>query len=1038
MANELDNVDPFNYSIEQTILALSPYLDENHAQSFRFHEVTGRVLLNKVNYSILEHKLGVIPLGRQEGIMGLVRNLRARSIAYQKYIMQQAQNIPLPEDDDEDLNEPQLIRSLCLPEPSRVIGKRKRNVLPHLSPPPSPPRVLNMRSTMPLYVRCPDAYGTHHVDLKSLVREAEANYDLLQAEAEDQPSSSPVFHDAVDQLPRESGIDGAAEPEIPDNSDEIDKPDGGKVQEEHADLEELAPIAEPSTEDSSDTAMGDSSPRPQTPDEPTRKRLAPTKIAPITQQDDVVMDLCEPESEPELSIRTKGVPRKRYLPVKGRKIDSIFYDVEVGEEIPLEYDSNDEFQIVARGLKFPGENLRIGRRMCRMLKDNGQILEDLEMGFATGSAAGLLTRTTYKGLPRVAIKHYGGCQVALGFRKHEHQSFSVFDVQSKDTIRVHRQTVKSLPLNWPPEYSAGAKTTASDIQIVRHADEPLKPQIELDPNDNTSHDWDYLLKKWQNVDGADEELPPFGESDVEYDLQTWKEIEAEFGPQEKVSGKPRLRILLTEEDVKEAIEDATRELLQTWRQKELPKLEETAYRLWRRVTKNRLRKLETRKAHDKIEEFEARLDKMKKELLLNVGDWRSKDHVRKTAKGILEVTIYDREKEKWIIDLLARKEKPLQPLPKKPKAPKDGGKAESNGGGADSDDVEADDEESIGSSSDEDLFSDEDDGMEGFIVSDPEAGKEPVQTNEELDLDSEVEDEDKIKTPRRRVVKDSQDDEGDIIMHSPGSDHGDSVEAQIKSEHRTPQATSNSAPVYIDLTADSPPRKPRNTKSVPIINLESDDSTDDSTDETSGFELLKNILTSSKMENEFYHLYFRICDLKEKEFEGWFEEVKIALKSFHKKELALKLTPSEQKFLRTTVQLYTAQAHSLRIADRYEFTVQQRMHLNKIETFRKFTNDVKRIYETRDSATDTDQDANVQAKGKSDDKKPLDEEEDFDDGTESQLVDSQSSHRKRRRKAVVEDQTSKRARDTHLKIHKNLQKRIDAQIRKGVALGSGR
>jgi hypothetical protein len=97
--------------------------------------------------------------------------------------------------------------------------------------------------------------------------------------------------------------------------------------------------------------------------------------------------------------------------------------------------------------------------------------------------------------------------------------------------------------------------------------------------------------KWQNIDGADEELPLFGESDAEYDLQTWKEMQAEFGHKDKVSGKPRLRMILTEEDVKEGIEDATRKLLQAWRQKKLPELEEAAYRLWRRVTKHRLRKL---------------------------------------------------------------------------------------------------------------------------------------------------------------------------------------------------------------------------------------------------------------------------------------------------------------------------------------------------------------------------------------------------------------------------------------------------------------
>ncbi|KAA8900862.1 hypothetical protein FN846DRAFT_891954 [Sphaerosporella brunnea] len=1169
MANALGNVDPFNYTIDQTIQALSLYLDKRDVEALRLNEVSGRVLLNTASYETLKTELGIIPLGRREGIMSVVADLRRRSEAYRNHILQYAANLPLPEDEDEE--EQKLIASCYLPDPINTTAHKKRrhhNLRPRSSSPPRPPGLLGLVPHVPaVYVRAPFAPGEHgrkYVPLLDYVAEE----NRAHAERGGLDPSSSVFHDAEEtmkipdtlatldddtqgeELPMErttlkedstateptkwTSIDvtmedssppqleplvSEPEPELPagpkriaptlvaplvepveaaDPSEPVPEPEppaGPKriaptfiapifEPVEAADPSEpvpepeppagpkriaptfIAPIFEPvEAADPSEPV-----PEPEPPAGP--KRIAPTLVAPLVEPAEVAdLSESEPEPEPEQPVRGRRL-RKRYLPVKARKIETLFYDVEIGEEILLNDDEDDDFKLIPKCTRFPGEDRYVSRRICRLLKDNSQIIDDLDVGFATSSAAGQLVRVTRRDCPRFGIKHYGDAQRFL--RKYEHQSFSVFDVEPNNTVRVHRQSMETLQLPWPPETYAAPKKTGSDIQIVRHADNTVTG---IDPNDNSNHDFDYLLK-WQNVDGGDEVLPLFGESDEEneYDVQTWREIQAEFGPLDKVPGRSsKRRIPLTTVEIEEAIAAAIRELVQIWRQKKFPKVEQTAYRLWRQAKKDRSRKLYTRKTRERIEHLENRLQKMKEEILAGEGDWPSKDVVRKKAKASMEVTIFEREEAKWYIDLLAHEDQPSKPPPRPKKSrtavevgENEVGEKRPTDDGADSDvDVET-----IGSESDEDrIDKDEDDEMAGFIVADPEV-RELIQASQELEIDSSDEDVTDHRR-RRRVVQDrrevqnSQDHDGDTNMGDGiASDGEDPVAIQVKSEHQSPPLVSQkSHPEVIDLTGDSPPRnsKPRtNRYPVQIVDLSLDDGDDDDgndddrappakkakpapeleTPRDRGFELLKQGLMEDP--TLLFNMYFRIRDVGEQDFSAWFGAIKTGIKSWNKKNPGAKYSAHEEYLHKTMIKFYALRTLGSDM-DRNDLTVQDRMALNNIENFRRFTRDVARIFkmdqeigyeEAEEETIQLPADRNgAQKRGNK--HYESDDEDELDDDNAPP-----SSHRKRKLPEFVESQASKKARENAMRANMTIQRRIRERqtqaLAKGEVLGGGK
>jgi len=1101
MADELTGIDPFNYTVDQTIQILSPHLSPEHVQSLRFNEVTGRVLLKTASYDTLKSELDIIPLGRRERIMDVVGSLRRESAAYQEYQLHLAQQTPLPLDEDEDLTE---IKPLNLPPTTTDKRKWKRQeplpLPPRFDEPPSPrfatPSLHPLQlwvDNSPLFIRFPrgDEPLAAYVDADHQLR----NVEMLRGEtaadsgisvpaaidpvATDQQSDEiegpPLLHQEdhagskrvtpiqVTPLPRDDeepvvleGITGLPSP-MSDVGDNLDA--GSKRIASADDLGvEYMDISESEPESTS----------PRLPEEPSGpKRIAPTTIAPTRNLDDE-MDISDPEPQPiPPSKKGKGASAKRYyLAPKARKIESLFYDVPPGDDISLDYDGNVQFQVVATATKFPGERRYVGRRICRLLKDNSQILEDFSMGYATGSATGQLVRTVHQGRLRVAIKHYDNPERYL--RKYEHLTFTVFDVEHGD-VRAHRESTKSLRLPWP-SLTKPPTSSASDIQIVRHADEPQVPwPIEINSNDNSIHDYDYLLK-WQNIDGADEVLPVFGESDDEgeYDEQTWREYQAEFGPKEKVPTKSRRRVYLTKEEVGEAVEEGIRDVVQRWRVKILPKKEaKDAYRLWRKAKKHRNRNQNIKEARAGIKALNERLDKMKTEFLKSEMNWTSRDMVRKQVKGSTEQTVYDREDLEWIIDLMRRKEQPIKPTPKKKAGASAKEGSEGSAGRADSDD-----EESVGSSSDDDQFSESDTGMGGFIISDP---GELDDDENESDSDSEdEEDEDDVVRPAKRqrpnpeVVDDSDGDSDDDDMGSLSSPRAlPQINQQIKAEN-SPVGERN----YIDLTLDeSPPRRKAKPR---VIDLESDTDRATSPKQLKGkervqdhqsesreleqrrkssggklatpvpevsirdqrYEVLRSVVHEIHEKGESIKYQAVCCRYRDlDEHTAWFSTIVEGLKCLHKPNPQ---NLYELEITRNTCRLYIAWLFRRRNATGHDkVTKDELSRLNDFRRFMAFIEDLMHIYNGGELRSESRPPKKVrggeipksgvkkQSKVRS---KPEREDYEFDDLDNSQLASTQ--HRKRKRQQVIEDETAKSRRNKHQNAHKNILRRMQDHERK--------
>lgn len=410
--------------------------------------------------------------------------------------------------------------------------------------------------------------------------------------------------------------------------------------------------------------------------------------------------------------------------------------------------------------------------------------------------------------------------------------------------------MSTIRLPWATS-STKAPESSSETQIVRFMDAPERPQPILNTQDNSVHDWDYLIK-WQNLEG-DRILPVFGDSGSENEdtVAAWKEYQAEYGPCEKSLGKTSRRPLSARE-IEEALNEGIRQRVAEWRSKVLPKKEAQAFKIWRNAKKRKERKLMAYKSRKRLQELDDRLKKQKAEI--SGIAWWTKDAVKKQTKS-MAVTISDREESKWIINLMERGTAPEKP------------KEVHAIGGEISQDSEGDDEESLRGDSEADLASDDDYDMEGFIVADDERdflnGQElevegEKEVEEELGLKAQEEeklvdsdsstgeeDDQPPRRPRRRVAGGNSGDsnqemdldggsgdetEGGVIANIVGDravvesddEFQDITESLADKGKGDPKSASSSAGA-IKVESSFPSSTPGKNASIPIIDLTLDD-----------------------------------------------------------------------------------------------------------------------------------------------------------------------------------------------------------------------
>jgi hypothetical protein len=230
-------------------------------------------------------------------------------------------------------------------------------------------------------------------------------------------------------------------------------------------------------------------------------------------------------------------------------------------------------------------------------------------------------------------------------------------------IEVTRENLAS----WPELGSKNDAQPVNDIGQDRTVTfNPAGPDM-LESMMNKNNEWNYeALEKYIGVEGGDEVLPAYGESDSDndYDEATLREIEADKGIKldRKVakSSKPPL----SAQEVENIIDEAVTSHASRWREKKLPKIQHKAYKMWCKSRKQKTLKLDINALKNDLASLETRLQKLREAILKQL--WTSRIQVLKQST-ILEGTVFDREAAKWTIAVLGAKERPEKPAKQTPK-----------------------------------------------------------------------------------------------------------------------------------------------------------------------------------------------------------------------------------------------------------------------------------------------------------------------------------------------------------------------------------
>ena len=202
----------------------------------------------------------------------------------------------------------------------------------------------------------------------------------------------------------------------------------------------------------------------------------------------------------------------------------------------------------------------------------------------------------------------------------------------------------------------------------------------------------------QERDDEDALLPMFGESDDEYDSETWEEIEKEAA--ERNQPQPPKKQYLTYDQVDGIITQSIREISDRWSEKKLPKQQRRAYKLWVDARRHGTRKFQIDRALASAKELDVRIAKYSNEI--HKADWFKEADVRHQCL-IFEQTIEDKLHHAWVAQTLAS---PTQP----PKPPRQHARAAPRRRKLIK--VRFDDEDG------EVLTSDSDDGLDDFVIQD--------------------------------------------------------------------------------------------------------------------------------------------------------------------------------------------------------------------------------------------------------------------------------------------------------------------------------
>jgi hypothetical protein len=374
-----------------------------------------------------------------------------------------------------------------------------------------------------------------------------------------------------------------------------------------------------------------------------------------------------------------------YLGRKKLAVDKLFYpDTAVGEDLP-ELDESTEFELTSTDVPH-GRRLYVHNVMKRFLRAGRQYIVRGPKLFS-------------------AVTPYSE-QLVL---RHQKQSFTLFYTNENGECRTRREEVPS----WPEiDTAATSKPNFADEHTSTF--NPTGPGIlENLGRYEESFDPSYLENKYKYLDGGDEILPIYGESDEEneYDAATWREMEEERGGKITRPLGVVKRAQLSTEEIEEAIGEGISELIKKWTKYKLPRQARKSYRLWRKSRKEGDKRVRIIATQKDLQIIHRRISNMRKEILEDV--WTSRAQVLKQIP-IMEVDVFTREDLNYKIKILEQSFCPDKPQPIS-------STTDSRESAVQNQDSE--EGESIGSEGD---VSSSDDSLEDFVVAD-----EPLPTTEQ-------------------------------------------------------------------------------------------------------------------------------------------------------------------------------------------------------------------------------------------------------------------------------------------------------------------
>lgn len=327
-----------------------------------------------------------------------------------------------------------------------------------------------------------------------------------------------------------------------------------------------------------------------------------------------------------------------YLGKQKLTVDNIFYSgVPVGKEVPLADGGDGDFCQSYADIS-TGRRRYVNKRMNFLLRSQAVDFSRHGKGFTA----------VIPYPPRLKPRF-------------QTPSFSLFHTTPNGDVITTREDLTAWP-ELDPEQQKPSPSSNGD-ERERFLRFNLPENITL--GGPTSYDnWDpeTALQKYRHIDGGDEVLPLFGESDEdgEYDIETWREIEEERGPQEKTTVVSK-RHPLSNDEVSEAIDQGMALLHTKWHHEQLPKRQLKAWSIWHKSRRRNTKREKINAAQQHLDRIvNDRLIKMRQEILND--QWTTQKQVHRQCQ-IMEQSIFDREDLLWQISVLEQTKPPAKPSP---------------------------------------------------------------------------------------------------------------------------------------------------------------------------------------------------------------------------------------------------------------------------------------------------------------------------------------------------------------------------------------